>query len=263
MPDDANIASSVSIRAPPFCSQDPSVWFSILECSFTSCKVTNSLTKFTHAVSLLPPDVLPQVSDVISAASTSTTPYDDLKTAVLTRLQSSITTRLQELLSKEELGDEKPSDLYRRMKQLLGDKFHSFDADIFKQLFYQRLPPAVQRCLFSIKDSLQSDAIATLADDFVATLPSPHASAVSSTAPADDSRFTALTKQIDLLTSQVASLQKQLQHRPRSCSSTPHQRHRSRSKSPAVCWYHTRFGDNAVKCTAPCTFKTLNPPGGQ
>ncbi|XP_047500993.1 uncharacterized protein LOC125047012 [Penaeus chinensis] len=49
-------------------------------------------------------------------------PYEVLKTALLSRLESSITTRLQELLLKEELGNEKPSDLLRRMKKLFVDK---------------------------------------------------------------------------------------------------------------------------------------------
>ncbi|KAK8385182.1 hypothetical protein O3P69_012171 [Scylla paramamosain] len=80
MPDDVD---SVAFSAPPFISQDPSTWFSILECNFKASKIT-------------------------------------------------------ELLSKEELGGEKPTDLLRRMKKLLGDKYTSFDKELFLQLFYQR-----------------------------------------------------------------------------------------------------------------------------
>ena len=75
--------------------------------------------------SLLPPDVLPQVFDVISKAATSTTPYKDLKTALLSTFQSSIATRLKEL------DDGKPTDLLRRNKQLLGDKYNAFDPELF------------------------------------------------------------------------------------------------------------------------------------
>ncbi|KAK8385614.1 hypothetical protein O3P69_016412 [Scylla paramamosain] len=76
-----------------------------------------------------------------------------------------------ELLSKEELGGEKPTDLLRRMKKLLGDKYTSFDKELFLQLFYQRLPPDTQRCLFTVKNKLSVDELATLADEFMATLP--------------------------------------------------------------------------------------------
>ena len=88
-------------KAPPFCSQDPSLWFTIIECNFQANRITASLTKFSHATALLPSDVLSQASDVIAKAVLSPTPYEDLKSAIITRLETSITTRFQELLSKE------------------------------------------------------------------------------------------------------------------------------------------------------------------
>ncbi|XP_076039429.1 uncharacterized protein LOC143024503 [Oratosquilla oratoria] len=162
--------TTVAFRAPAFCSQDPSMWFSILECNFKASSITVSLTKFSHTTAVLPPDVLSQVSDVIAQAVTSNTPYEDLKKAVLARLQNTIAVRLQELLSREELGNERPSGLFRRMKTLLADKYDSFDKEVFKQLFYQRLPPATQRSLFTVKDTLAVDALANLADEFMGIL---------------------------------------------------------------------------------------------
>ncbi|KAK8388471.1 hypothetical protein O3P69_020453 [Scylla paramamosain] len=59
------------------------------------------------------------------------------------------------------------------MKKLLDDKYSypSFDKELFLQLFYQRLPPDTQRCLFTVKNKLSVDELATLADEFMATLP--------------------------------------------------------------------------------------------
>lgn len=62
-------------------------------------------------------------------------PYQDIKATVLFSLEPSVTTRLQEMLSKEDLGNEKPSDLLRRMKRLVGDKYVSFDQKIFSHLY--------------------------------------------------------------------------------------------------------------------------------
>ncbi|MPC94109.1 hypothetical protein E2C01_089261 [Portunus trituberculatus] len=107
---------------------------------FQSIKITSSLTKFNHAVSHLPPDVRLQVSAVLFTAATSDKPYEELKITLLKSLQSSVATHLHELPFKEELGNEKPSQLLHRMKQLLGAEYHAFDAELFKQLFYQRLP---------------------------------------------------------------------------------------------------------------------------
>ncbi|KAG0727286.1 hypothetical protein GWK47_034964 [Chionoecetes opilio] len=169
--DDSTMTANVAFRAPPFCSQDPSMWFSILESNFKASRITVSLTPFSHATALLPPNVLSQVSDVIGKAVDSATPYEDLKSAILSRLESTVAARLQELLSQEERGNEKPSDLLRRMKKLLGDKYTSFDQDLFKQLFYQRLPPTIHLNLLSIRSKLSHEEVAELADEFMASLP--------------------------------------------------------------------------------------------
>ncbi|XP_045122896.1 uncharacterized protein LOC123511246 [Portunus trituberculatus] len=173
--------------------------------------------------------------------------------------------RLRELLSSEELGDEKPSQLLSRMKQLLGDKYQAFDADLFKQLFYQRLPPAIQRSLFSVKDTLKPDAIAKLADDFLAILPATPASPVSSvTTTQNDTQLSHLTKLISQLTTEVNYLKKQLHDGRRSRSSTPRRlQRRYRSRSPGLCWYHNKFGAKANKCVSPCTYNTSNTNGEQ
>ena len=178
------------------------MWFAVLECNFLASNISKDLTKFTHAVALIPPDVLTQVSDVISAAINSSTPYEDLKAACLSRLQSSTAARLQELLSKEELGNEKPSNLLLRMKKLLGDRYSTFDKDIFKQLYYQRLPAAIQTNLFSVKDKLNLDELAHLADEFMSTMPTATASVSTVAAPAaDDLRcmIAKLTLEVDSL----------------------------------------------------------------
>ena len=238
------------------------MWFSLLDCGFKASSITNSLTKFTHAVSLLPQDVLPLVAEAISTASSSDTPYEDLKAALLKNLQSSVATRLRELLSKEELGDEKPSQLLSRMKQLLGDKYQTFDADLFKQLFYQRLPSHIQRSLFSVRDTLSLEALSKLADEFLASLPRVQVSHVNSAPPPDD-KLAQLTQLVSQLTTEVAQLKKTLHDRSRSRSSSHRRKPRSRSSSAGACWYHRKFGDKAQKCIAPCTHTTSNSKGGQ
>ncbi|MPC34568.1 hypothetical protein E2C01_027962 [Portunus trituberculatus] len=144
---------------------------SLLLCNFKAASITANLTKFTHATALLPPDTVSSVSDVVTKAYTSIMPYDDLCATVLNRLQSLVTTHLQELLCKEQLCDEKPSDLLRRMKKLLDDKHDFFDKELFRHLYFQRLPTATQQSLFIVKDKLLVEEIAQLADDFMATLP--------------------------------------------------------------------------------------------
>ncbi|XP_076030459.1 uncharacterized protein LOC143018763 [Oratosquilla oratoria] len=176
-----------AFHAPPFSNRDPTIWFTILECNFKANRITTSLTKFSHACGLLPSDVLFQFSDTISKAPTSGTPYEDLKKAVLDRLECSEATRLQELLSKE-----------------LGDKYATFDNSILLHLFYQRLPPTIQGNLFSAKNKLALDEIATLADDFMASVPVARPT-ISNLA--DQSATQALTELVSKLTLQNPELE--------------------------------------------------------
>ncbi|XP_076047201.1 uncharacterized protein LOC143028713 [Oratosquilla oratoria] len=254
--------TAVSFRAPAFCSQDPSMWFSILECNFKASSITASLTKFSHTTAVLPPDVLSQVSDVIAQALKSNTPYEDLKKAVLACLQNTRAVRLQELLSKEELGNERPSDLFRRMKTLLADKYDSFGKEVFKQLFYQRLPPATQRSLFTVKDTLAIDVLAILADKFMGIIPLTQSSTVSTVTAQDTKQLADLVSQLSL---QVQQMQKQLDNRSRSRLYSRHRfrrrsHSRTRTSQSPVCFYHQKFGTLAKKCKAPCTYTNpLNP----
>ena len=55
----------------------------------------------------------------------------------------------------------KSSDLLRHVKKLLGDKYTSFDQELFKQL-YQYLPPTIQRNLFSVKSKLLMKLLTSL-----------------------------------------------------------------------------------------------------
>ena len=59
------------------------------------------------------------------------------------------------------------------MKKLLGDKCDAFDADVFKQLFYQCLPTSIQEGLFTVKSKLPVEDLAALAHDYMATLTPP------------------------------------------------------------------------------------------
>ena len=258
--------SIAAFRGPPFCTQEPSMWFSLLEINFSSQRITSSLTKFTHATSLIPHDILTQVSDVITTAIDSKTPYEDLRAAILARLQSSVTSRLQELLSKEELGNKKPSDLLRRMKKLLGEKYQSFDAAMFRHLFYQRLPTAVQQNIFSVKNKLTIEELAELADEFTTSLPVKISAINTSQSPSTD--ISKLTELVTQLTLEVNSLKEQrsrpYHNRSPSCKRCRSQsRKRYDTQNSSYCFYHDRFGHNARKCRQPCSFKKSSNIDGE
>ncbi|XP_064468689.1 uncharacterized protein LOC135382952 [Ornithodoros turicata] len=168
-------ASSIhhyAIRLPPFWSHNPTVWFLLVECQFALSGITSQLAKFRHVVSVLPQEVAAQLIDVLTAPPAAN-PYDALKAALLERTTASERKRFQELLSAEDLGDRRPTELLRHMQNLLGERAVTFDASFLKQLFLQRLPPTVQMILTSAS-TLSLPELALLADKVMEVAPPFH-----------------------------------------------------------------------------------------
>ncbi|XP_064470020.1 uncharacterized protein LOC135384763 [Ornithodoros turicata] len=146
----ASRLSAVSMKLPPYWPADPALWFAHIESQFATRGIVSQLTKFHYVVSALSPNEAAEVRDIIMTPPTSG-PYDRLKEELIRRTTASEQRRLQQLITSGELGDRKPSQLLRRMQQLLGDSAPSLDASIVRELFLQRLPSNV-RLILTITD---------------------------------------------------------------------------------------------------------------
>ena len=100
---------------------------------------TSQKTKFDYVVASLAPEFAQEVRDFILNPPASS-PYSNLRKILVEHTAASEQRRLQQLFNAEELGDRKPTQLLRRMQQLLGDKASSTDASFLRELFLQRLP---------------------------------------------------------------------------------------------------------------------------
>ena len=114
------VVSAVALKIPPFWPADPAVWFAQVEAQFSIKDVVQQRTRFDHIVAALAPDVITEVRDVILHPPAER-PYDRLKEALIQRTKASEQRCLQQLLTAEEMGDRKPSQLLRHMQHLLGD----------------------------------------------------------------------------------------------------------------------------------------------
>ena len=234
--------SAVSLKLPPFWPSDPHIWFAQVEAQFATRGITVQKTKFEYVIASLSPEFAMEIRDIILKPPEEE-PYDKLKQSLIQRTVASEQRRLQQLFHTEELGDRKPSQLLRRMQQLLGDKATSTDSAFLRELFLQRLPSNVRMVLASTGEPTDIEALASLADKIM-EVATPQVSAVT----VDPQ----LSSEVSQLRAEVARLRKLIQS-PRSNS-------RGRSASPArprpqsdLCWYHQRFGDTARKCKSPCT----------
>ena len=249
--------AAVNVKLPPFWPADPQVWFAQVEAQFTTRGISQQRTKFDYVVASLAPEYATEVRDLILQPPAAT-PYDTLKQQLIQRTAASEQRRLQQLFNAEELGDRKPTQLLRRMQQLLGDKAGAVDSSFIRELFLQRLPANVRMVLASTPNTANLEELAQLADRVV-EVAAPSISAVSTPQ---------LTEELERLRAEVTSLKGIVQSLPQY---TTHTRGRSRGHShsqsrgrtpsphpsteqPLLCWYHTRFGDQAKKCTKPCSF---------
>ena len=174
--------SAVSLKPPAFWPADPEVWFAQVEAQFTTKGVTAQKTRFDYVIASLSPKFATEVRDVILKPPTDHA-YDTLKTQLIKRTAASEQRKLQQLFSGEELGDHKPTQLLRRMQELVGDKLGTADNDSFlRQLFLQRLPPNVRKIMASSDSSLSLDKLAELADK-VAEVALPTVATVIETPP--------------------------------------------------------------------------------
>ena len=173
--------AAVSIKLPPFWPADPEVWFAQVEAQFTTRGVTAQKTRFDYVISSLSPEFAMEVRDLLLKPPTES-PYDTLKAELIKRTAASEQRKLQQLISGEELGDHKPTQLLRRMQQLLGDKLGaSADANSFlRELFLQRLPPNVRMVLASTDASMDLNKLADMADK-VMEVATPTVSAITDT----------------------------------------------------------------------------------
>lgn len=255
----------VAVRLPPFWADDPEVWFAQAEAQFTVSGVKDDSTKFAMVVSQLDHRYAKEIKDVIKNPP-AVNKYDTVKNELIKRLSISREQQISQLLSHEELGDRKPSQFLRHLKNMAAG---GVTDEFLRSMWMSRLPPHAQAILMA-QTSADLEQIAEQADKILEVIPSSSSSNVAATSV---NNYDGLLKKIDdLITARIQSEMSQQiaklsigQERGRSSSRMPHHRRsasRSRSRSrgwsqsrtPGVCWYHDRFGNKASKCTIPCNY---------
>jgi len=149
---------------------DQGFWITQVEAQFGTRGITVSKTKFDYVVSCLDPEYATEVRDLLLTLPEEQL-YETLKVQLTKRTSTSEQRRLQELLSTEELGDQTPSQMLRRIQQLLGDMAPRVDATLLHELFLQRLPSSVQMVLTPSAGALDLDQLAQLADRILEASP--------------------------------------------------------------------------------------------
>lgn len=97
-------------------------------------------TKFNHILGSLDPQFLQPVVDIIENPA-ATNKYETLKTRILAEFTHSDQQKLRILLKETELGDNRPSQLLRKMRELSNNVLSD---DALKTLWIERLPEQIR-----------------------------------------------------------------------------------------------------------------------
>lgn len=266
----------VSVRAPPFWKENPALWFRQLESQFYTNNIRVSETKYHMAVSALDTSVINQVSDIIMNPPAENK-YETLKAKLQERFADSEELRFRKLLSNLDLGDKKPSQLWREMRELAGQNVNE---PILKTLWLQRLPPQVRAFVSTDPGDMArlltiSDQIHEIVDNRNIHVVENKTSRQLTETSIEDKVSAALTNvlekfstQMSMWTQQVSSLNSVDRAQQNPTTQTQHHRGRSNSRGNQpraasqtrdqtphrICWYHHRFGNNATRCTKPCAY---------
>lgn len=245
-----------AVQIPLYNRSDPALWFVMCESTFalaTPKPVTESITKYNYVVSHLPPEIASLVRDILMKPD-NTDPYLKLKTELINRSGESSQQEIRKLLSGEELGSRKPSELLRHMKRRAESL--SVPDGLMLELFLQRLPSSVQTILAAVS-KLTVDKAAEIADRILEVTPSPVENFAVSRSE-NDTTETRLFREIEKLNKRIDRLSTSRDRSPfrrnRSWSSN---RNNSQNRDKSICWYHSRFGNKCRedKCVKPCSWQ--------
>ncbi|BES94116.1 Hypothetical protein NTJ_06926 [Nesidiocoris tenuis] len=258
------VAGAVACKIPPFWRRRPDLWFAHVDAQFELSHITRDSTKYSHVVSQLDVDAMEHISDIIKNPPPDNA-YETIKRKLTAAFMDSEESQLRQLLTELELGDQRPSQLWRRMKELSADRISD---DALKTLWLQRLPVTARTVLTCSTDPI--DVLATMADRIMDMNAHRHVNAVENR-PAPPGRgddIARLAQAVASLTARLRQLEDSRQSgrrssRSRTRSSSAGRSARARSPSAPSptdgrpddskeCFYHWKFGAGARHCRPPC-----------
>lgn len=258
-----------SLKLPLFYDKYPQQWFLLAESQFRINNINLEKDKFDKLLLALSQELFVTVSDVIQNINDNwhnpnLTPYTALKEALLDRNSLSESQRLENLLKDFDMGDRKPSEFYRTLKQTAGQS-DSITDKLLTQLWIRKLPMQIQislktlpnpdiKTLLSMADSIFEIFLMNNQGQLQAIV-SPNANELGHDHIGRlEHQIQLLTESIQKLTSNSQNSSQNSRFRSRSKSRSNSKSKSSRLNSTELCWYHQKFGDNARKCISPCNF---------
>lgn len=226
------ILHHVTPKLPAFPPNNAAVWFEIAEAQFALCRITDSTTKFYHALAALPPDVVAAVPKSIRNAAK----YEPFKEKIESLYEATHAEVFDRLLTDTQLNG-KPSQILQTL-QTLAQRVEVSD-DIIRHRFLQCLPENMRGILtVAGKRAETLDELAAIGDEVFSYVQKP---LINATVPE--------------IFPGLAAVHQRSQRASNASSAgylglTPY----SPGQRPKICRCHIFFADNARSCKTWCQY---------
>lgn len=246
---------SVASRIAPFWRELPKLWFAQFEAIITPQKVSAE-TKFDLVIGKLGKEELVYISDLLDDKNKT---YEALKARLINEFQESPDTQFNKLMDELHIGEQRPSQLYRRMAE--AGKNAGVESATIKLLWLRRLPTGVRTALIAHED-LDAEKLGVIADKVHRTIKQGCIAEVK-----EETEEKSLQKEIKKIAENFEQLRGEVQQirsqeRPRTGWSTGERTSmpfRSPQQRNRLCIYHQRFGKRARNCQQPCGWRNRPP----
>lgn len=171
----------VQIKIPPFWKADLELWFLQIEAQFASANIRSDLSKYNQIVGKLDTDTLSAVSDIVKNPPENNK-YQAIKIRLTNQFAETDRKKLKTLFRDLSLDDDKPSDLFRKMKDKSCNRVSD---DLLLELWTARLPQQIQGILSCSNEPLAQQVI--MADKIFETMD--HNSIQALSTPTDFAKY--------------------------------------------------------------------------
>lgn len=233
---------SIKAKIATFWPQLPALWFAHFE-SILGPQKRSDLERFNCVIPQLDQAALQEVGDIILQPPTHNK-YEAVKNRLISVFGETETQQLRKLLHETELGNDRPSQLMRRMRTLGNGKI----PDSTLRIMWLGHLPATIRMVLSVNTESHLDVLASMADQMMESTAAERQE-ISAVEQQNDTRrqMATIEKQLNELTNQISRMQ-QNRIQPEHIEKPRYR------PTQTICYYHSRFGNAAKKCQKPCEY---------
>ena len=276
---DALTAAARDVHLPTFSASDASIWFVRAEIQFRLKNVSQDSRKADYVMAALPESMFPRIAHFLRRLGDAPVSYTTLKAHLLRECVPSPEERAARFLqlSRQPLGDQRPSTAFREMQSLLEipECDGSFKTmDLLRVFWLHRLPDSVRHNITNFVDVSEddllklSDALQCAATPAQRPVYSASDAPAAPSAPADDlppleddpvaaasSQFRSNSKPFYSSSRRAGNKRFGSKHfTPRNATNPQPLRGTAPTTAGDLCFYHSRFGREARWCQQPCSW---------